>query len=175
MFPCQAGFNQGIDAVAAIPGTSEIWALEAASGGQLMLKWNGSEWLGYPLPAETGKLSQYSVSDVAASSVSNAWDVGNSFSSAGTVPSLTVRFSHRKWTAVASPSPKPTNELFGVVTSSNTSAFAVGVGFSPFQTTAAGLLLQWNGTAWSRVKLPTPPVSAVATPRASRLTEGRKF
>ncbi len=173
--PGNSGFNQGIDAVAAIPGTSEIWALEAASGGQLMLKWNGSEWIGFSLPPETGKLSYYTVSGVSASSTSNAWDVGYSFSSSGTEPSLTVHGTNRRWTTVSSPSPKPVNELFGVVTSSDSSAFAVGVGFSPFQATAAGLLLQWNGASWSKVKLPTPTVPAVATPRGSRLTEGRKF
>jgi hypothetical protein len=173
--PGNSGFNQGIDAVAAIPGTREIWALEAASGGQLMLKWNGSEWLGFNLPPETKKLAEYSVSDVSASSPSNAWDVGDFFSSSGTEPSLTVRWSDRKWSAVKSPSPRPADELFGVVTTSNSSAFAVGVGFSPLQSTASGLLFQWNGASWTKVILSTPTVLAGATPRAGRLTRGRKF
>jgi hypothetical protein len=173
--PGNSGFNQGFDAVAAIPGTSEIWALEAASGGQLMLKWNGSEFVGFSLPREKGKLSEYTVTGVAASSTSNAWDVGYSFSSSGTQPSLTLDWSNKKWSVVKSPSPKPADELFGVTTLSASSAFAVGVGFSPFQSTAAGLLLQWTGSSWSKVKLPTPTVSAVATPRANRLTEGRRF
>jgi hypothetical protein len=168
------GFTQGINAVAAIPGTSEIWALEAASGGQFMLKWNGTGWRGFPLPS-LGRQSFYNVSDVAASSTSNAWDVGYSFSKSGTQPSLTIHWKGNKWSAVASPSPDPANELFGVTTSSDSSAFAVGVGFSPFQPTAAGLLLQWNGTSWTRVKVPTPMVPGTATPRASRLGEGRKF
>jgi hypothetical protein len=67
------------------------------------------------------------------------------------------------------------DELFSVTTSSDSSAFAVGVGFSPLQSTAAGLLLQWNGASWSKVWLPTPTVPAVATPRGGRLTEGRRF
>jgi hypothetical protein len=112
---------------------------------------------------------------VAASSASHPWDVGYSFSNTGTDPSLTIRWSDRKWSVVASPDRKPANELFSVVAWSDTSAFAAGVGFSPFQSTAAGLLLQWNGTTWTWVKLPTPTVSAAATPRGGKLTEGRKF
>ena len=173
--PGSGGFTEGIDAVAAIPGTSEIWALEAASGGQFMLKWNGSGWRGYPLPPEAGKLSFYQVSDVAASSTSNAWDVGYSYSESGTQPSLTIHAKGNKWSVVASPSPKPANELFGVTTSSSSSAFAVGVGFSPLQPTASGLLLQWNGTSWTKVKVPTPKVPGGATPEARRLTELRTF
>jgi hypothetical protein len=173
--PGNAGFNEGIDDVATIPGTSEIWALESASGGQLMLKWNGSEWLGYPLPPTTRKFPGYEVSAVAASSVSNAWDVGYSFSNTGTEPTLTIRWGDRKWSVVASPDRSPANELFSVVTSSDTAAFAAGVGFSPFQSTASGLLLQWNGASWTKVKLPTPTVAAAATPQGGRLTEGRKF
>ncbi len=173
--PGSGGFTEGIDAVAAIPGTSEIWALEAASGGQFMLRWNGSSWRGFPLPPETGRLRFYTVSDVAASGATNAWDVGFSNSPTGTQPTLTVHWSHSKWSTVASPSPKPANELFGVTTSSASSAFAVGVAFSPLQTTASGLLLQWDGTSWSKVKVPTPKVPADATPRAGWLTEGRQF
>ena len=173
--PGNSGSNQGIDAVTAIPGTREVWALEAASGGQLMLRWNGSEWVGFNLPPETRKLAEYTVTDVSASSTSNAWDVGDSFSSSATEPSLTIRWSPRKWSVVSSPSPKPVDELFGVVTTSYSSAFAVGVGLSPLQTTAAGLLYQWNGTSWKKLILSTPTVLPDATPRAGRLTEGRKF
>jgi hypothetical protein len=173
--PGNSGSNQGIDAVTAIPGTREVWALEAASGGQLMLRWNGSEWVGFNLPPETRKLAEYTVTDVSASSTSNAWDVGDSFSSSATEPSLTIRWSPRKWSVVSSPSPKPVDELFGVVTTSYSSAFAVGVGLSPLQTTAAGLLYQWNGTSWKKLILSTPTVLLDATPRAGRLTEGRKF
>jgi hypothetical protein len=173
--PGNSGFNQGIDAVAAIPGTSEIWALEAASGGQLMLKWNGSEFLGVGLPARTRNLADFEFTDVAASSTTNAWDVGYALSGSGTEPSLTAQWNSRKWSVVASPNAEPANELFGVETSSATSAFAVGVGYSPFQETASGLLLQWDGTSWSKVKLPSPKVPSGATPRAGRLTEGRSF
>jgi hypothetical protein len=173
--PSSGGFTEGIDAVAAIPGTSEIWALEAASGGQFMLKWNGSAWRGYPLPPARGKLKEYTLSDVAASSSGNAWDVGYSFSASDTQPSVTVHWTAGKWSVVSSPSPQPANELFGVTTRSASSAFAVGVAYSPFQSTASGLLLQWNGATWSRVKVPTPPVPANATRQASRLTEGRQF
>jgi hypothetical protein len=173
--PGSGGFTEGIDAVAAIPGTSEIWALEEASGGEFMLKWNGSRWRGFPLPPATGRLRFYSLSDVAASGTSNAWDVGYSNSATGTQPSLTVHWNGSKWLAVASPSPKPANELFGVTTSSASGAFAVGVQFSPLQSTASGLLLQWNGTSWSRVTVPSPKVPADATPRAGLLTEGRRF
>ena len=169
------GFTEGIDAVAAIPGTSEIWALEAASGGEFMLKWNGSGWKGFALPINSARLFESNVYDVGASSASNVWVVGNSYSGSGTQPSLTIRWSGGKWTAVRSPSPKPANELFGVVTTSSSSAFAGGVGYSPLQSSASGLLLQWNGVSWSRVKVPTPTVPANATRRAGVLTEGRNF
>lgn len=170
--PTGAGFTEGIDGIAAIPGTSEIWALVEASGGTLMLKWNGTKWHAYNLQGNT---QLESVDAVAASSVSNAWDVGWSYSRSEAEPSLTVRWNGRSWTNVKAPSPHPVDELFGVSASSNSDAIAAGVGLSPLESTAKGLVLSWSGTAWSKVTLPNPSVPSGSTPRAGLMTEAHKF
>jgi hypothetical protein len=164
-------FNTALDAVGRVPGTSEIWALESASGGQFTLEWNGTRWHGYNLHLK----GFYDLSDIAASSTSNAWLVGNSDSRSGTEPSLTVRWNGHKWSEVKSPSPSPANELFSVSTTSTSNAWTVGVHFSPFEPTAAGLVLEFNGTAWAKVIPPTPRVPSDPTPQAGRMTESHKF
>jgi hypothetical protein len=169
--PGSSEYGGALNSASAIPGTSELWALEAASGGQFLLKWNGTSFRGVGLPLH----GFYGLNDVDASSISNTWLVGTSQSASGTQPSLTVHWNGKKWLKVQSPSPAPDNELFSVTTSSQMSALAVGVAFSPFQTTAAGLVLQYNGTSWSRINVPTPKVPSDPTPDAHRMTESARF
>ena len=171
--PAGAGYTEAITSIAHIPGTSEIWALMAASGGYFAMKWNGTSWRGFALPR---KPVLKDVSAVASSSVTNAWVVGNSYSRSGTEPSFTAHWNGRDWTTVPAPSPGPDNELFSVTSPSDESATAVGVTFSPFEPNLAkGLVYQWNGTAWSRQKVPTPVVPSAGTREARKLTEARKF
>jgi hypothetical protein len=169
--PGSSQYGGALNSAASIPRTSELWAVEAASGGQFLLKWNGTSWHGFGLPLH----GYYSLNDVAASSTSNAWLVGTSQSATGTEPSLTVHWNGLKWIKVKSPSPSPANELFSVTTGSSMSAWAVGVHYSPLQQTAAGLILDYNGTSWSEVKAPTPKVPSDPTPDASRMTEADRF
>jgi len=166
------GFNTGLDAIARVPGTSEIWALVSASGGQFTLLWDGTKWKGHNFNLK----GFYSLSSIAASSTTSAWSVGNSFSKSGTEPSLTVRWNGHSWSTVKSPSPSPVDEMFSVTTSSSSSAIAVGVRLSPLQQNiASGLILDFKGSSWTKAALPTPTVPSGATPQASRMTESKKF
>jgi hypothetical protein len=168
--PGSSGFNSAINEIAAIPGSSEVWAIEAASGGQLTIKWNGAKWKVVRLPqASKGALSDYDLGGLAASSPTSAWAIGVSYSNSGTVRTLILEGTGAKWTLVKSPDPGPTNELFGIATSSTTSALSVGSESSSFQQDVEGLAVQWNGAAWSVVKLPTPTVPATPTPKAAVL------
>jgi hypothetical protein len=169
--PGSSEYGGALNSASAIPGTSELWALDAASGGQFLLKWNGTSFHGFRLPLG----GFYSLNDVAASSISNAWLVGTSLAASGTQPSLTAHWNGKKWIKVKAPSPAPDNELFSVTTSTATHALAVGVDFSPLQTTAAGLVLEYNGTSWSQIKVPTPKVPSDPTPDASRMTESARY
>jgi len=169
--PGSSEYGGALNSASAIPGTSELWALEAASGGQFLLKWNGTSFHGFALPLR----GLYSLNDIAASSLSNAWLVGTSLSGSGTQPSLTAHFDGKKWIKVKAPSPAPDNELFSVTTSATANALAVGVDYSPLQTTAAGLVLEYNGTSWTQIKVPTPKVPSDPTPDAPRMTESARF
>lgn len=169
--PGAGGFDTGLNAAASIPGTSELWALEAASGGQFLLKWNGTSWHGFGLPIR----GYFNLFGVSASSTSNAWVVGSAFSASGTEPSITAHYDGRRWSKVKSPNPSPDNELFSVATTSGSNAWAAGVSFSPLQQTAAGLLLEYHGTTWSRVKAPIPKVPSDPTPDAKRMTQSDRF
>ena len=168
------GANEALNQVAAIPGTSEIWVLGGASGGSFMLLWNGSAWSSVPLPhRSSGALSSYVLSAVAASSSTNAWTVGSSFTNSGTTETLTLQRRGTKWSAVPSPDPSPTNDLYGATTTSQTNAWVVGAASRPFQTYESGLALHWNGSTWAKLKLPVPKVPAAATPRAGGLVQPR--
>jgi hypothetical protein len=167
-----SGFGQALNIVAAIPGTKDVWTLESASGGQLPLMWNGRRWLPTPIPHEaTGPLSDYTLETITASSPTDAWAAGTSYSNSGTVKTLMLHWNGIKWSHVTSPNPAPVNSLFGLSSVSKSSAFAVGSAASLFQASGSGLALQWNGKSWSKVKLPDPMVPSQATPRAGNLVQ----
>jgi hypothetical protein len=165
-------FSEAFNEVAAIPGTTDVWVLGAASGESILLKWNGHSFSAFPPPhPSAGPLADYQLTAVTASSATSAWTVGYSFSNSGTLRTVVLHLDEGTWVPVTSPSPAPANELFGVSASSASDAWAVGLEASLFQSASSGLALQWNGTAWTTLKVPVPEVPAAGTPRARRLLQ----
>jgi hypothetical protein len=124
----------------------------------LILRWNGSTWRQVASPSPVSSGTEAELYSVATFSGSDAWATGQVFADTGTrSTTLILHWNGRRWTAVHSPSPAHSNELFGVGVSSRTNAWAVGISRgsasgSPSQT----LVLHWNGRRWTRVASPNP-------------------
>ena len=118
-----------------------------------------------PAPVTPSPSSAFPVRDsvlngVSAVSGSGAWAVGYE-TGTGALASTTLilHWNGTAWSPVKSPNPGSySNELLGVSAVSGSDAWAVGyytdpgVGALTYKT----LILHWNGTAWSRVKSPSP-------------------
>ena len=88
------------------------------------------------------------LSDVVATSETNAWAVGSTGSSSS-AKTLILHWNGTAWKRVASPSPAGSAGLSSVAATSPTNAWAIG---------SAGnnktLILHWNGTTWKQVPSP---------------------
>lgn len=122
-------------------------------------RWNGSRWIQTTVPPGGGVVHDNFLRAVSARAADDVWAVGDydhgdpSFAHF----SLIERWNGSSWFQVPSPNPGgPThnNLLFGVDTISVTNAWAVG-SFSN-GTALQTLALHWNGSAWKRVKSPSP-------------------
>jgi hypothetical protein len=107
----------------------------------VILHWNGRTWRRVrspdPFPGGEGN----GLAAVAASSASNAWTVGNSFTGPFGGP-FTERWDGTSWTTVTVPVPTGGAILAGIAISPSGHAWAVGSGLTDT------LILHWNGTAW---------------------------
>ena len=122
-------------------------------------RWNGSAWIQTAVPYGGGVVHDNFLRAVSARAADDVWAVGDydhgdpSFAHF----SLIERWNGSSWFQVPSPNPGgPThnNLLFGVATISVVSAWAVG-SFSN-GTALQTLVLRWNGSAWKRVRSPSP-------------------
>jgi hypothetical protein len=131
------------------------WAVGASFrpfGGErpLILHWNGTAWRSVVVPKHLDGI----IGGVAATSASNAWAVGSPFVVGGP---FILHWNGTAWRRVVIPKPGIREILSGVAATSARNAWAVGSSFptergQPIDT----LILHWNGTAWKRVKSPTP-------------------
>jgi hypothetical protein len=95
--------------------------------------------------------------DVSATSPTDAWAVGAQCPQCNNSATLTLHWNGTHWSLVPSPNPGPKlNVLNAVAAVSPSDAWAVGSYGNSACTTAATVILHWNGTAWSQVKSPNP-------------------
>jgi len=110
-------------------------------------------------PSSTYPLRDRVLNGVSAVSGSDAWAVGyDTGTSALASTTLILHWNGTAWSKVKSPNPGLySNELSGVSAVSGSNAWAVG-SYYDANTGAAykTLILHWNGTAWSKVKSPSP-------------------
>src|SRR5712675_152006 len=97
---------------------------------------------------------------VAATSSTDAWAVGASFT-ASTDKTLTLHWNGHTWAQVASPNVGTDDELFAVRGTSSTDTWAVGVSVNGGVDQT--LALHWNGHTWTRVTTPDPGGSGVSS------------
>jgi len=112
----------------------------------LILHWNGRKWqrVPSPNPDEGGHLT-----GVTATSVGNAWAVGEDEFRTIDFGNLFLHWNGRSWKQVKGPNPKGnTNGLLGVGASSRANAWAVGEAVR-----TGSDLDHWNGVKWKQVLL----------------------
>lgn len=99
---------------------------------------------------------QGGLNGVSAVSRNDAWAVGGN---------LILHWNGVAWTKVPSPNPNGTSNLAAVTARSPSEAWAVGAYCTAACNTGSavvrGLILQWNGTAWTKVAIPNPPGAVI--------------
>jgi hypothetical protein len=128
------------------------------------LHWNGRAWtlLHPPNPAGTNSGEYTELFDVACTSASSCWSVGDygTYSPAGTqADDLAMHWNGEKWSQVKTPNPAGTssddeNYLSAVRCASASDCWAVGGAGSELATFNNGL--HWNGRKWSVADVPNP-------------------
>jgi hypothetical protein len=150
-----------IESMAAV-SASDAWmsGYSAVNGavGTLILHWNGASWTRVPCPDQGGSSE---ITGMAASSADSAWvsSVGVPGNGVSVLPFL--HWNGHTWKAV--PNPAPANTSFtGMAAAPAGDAWAVGFTFNGTKhvTRTRTLLLQWNGTDWTRI--PTPSAGSFA-------------
>jgi hypothetical protein len=126
-------------------------SVNASAGTEVpvALNWNGTAWSSVPTPAPSGSTPHWAFESVAASSVSDAWAVGEQVAGTKIHDSLYEHWNGTAWSVVTGPNEGVLN---AVLDFSPTNAWA----FADFS------VLHWNGTQWSVVSgaLPALAVSA---------------
>ncbi len=133
---------------------NNVWAVGSAGAGTLTQRWNGTAWTVVPSPNPPGS-TDATLRAAQAVSATTAWAVGDA--TVGSVRRThVVRWNGSAWSAVPSPSPDPTQNFLVAVGGTASDAWAAGnIGHDGYGGgTVIGMLLRWNGTAWTRVAIP---------------------
>ncbi|MHB8600247.1 MAG: hypothetical protein ACYDER_25980 [Ktedonobacteraceae bacterium] len=157
--------GSAINNLGAVAATSsnDAWAVGSFSNSHLITSaakafiehWNGSAWS--VLQSPTTPLDGSDLSGVAAISPTNAWAVGNAYSSNDNeLQTLIEHWNGASWAIVKSPSPTNGAQLFALTALSATDMWAVGIyGNNLGRTLNAHTLIEhWNGTAWMVIQSP---------------------
>jgi hypothetical protein len=134
-----------LNAIAAVPGSNELWAVGSAGPSQVILRWNGAQWSLVPSPNPG---INPNLTGVVALSANDVWAVGFTGSSIG-VETLIEHWNGSTWSVVASPNPSSSdNHLMAVAAVGPNDVWAVGDYNGSGGRT---LMLHWDGAAWSHV------------------------
>jgi hypothetical protein len=150
--------DTGLLGVAATSPTN-AWAVGysyddgVSNNRSLVLRWNGTAWKHQASP-NVGTNDNV-LSEVAATSPTNAWAVGYYVDGAGHFRTLVLHWNGTGWTRKPSPNVGTnSNSLYAVSAISATDAWAVGYYYDD-EGIYRSLVLHWNGTAWKRQPSPT--------------------
>ena len=160
----------GVDALSA----DDAWAVgvftddKTGASRSLILHWDGGDWAQVPSPnpSEEGNY----ITDVSASTGTDAWAVGGYTTDSGLSPNMVVHWDGSAWAMADAPDLNPDeSQLLGVSARSTSNAWAVGYYEDPETHGYLTLTLRWNGTRWSHVPSPNPgSVNTLSDVRAGR-------
>ncbi len=133
---------------------ADAWSAGPSTGrSPLLVHWNGTAWTRTPM---SGK-GVPDLNAVSADSATDAWAVGDINAGSLAVKDLALHWNGTKWTTVTVPSPGKApvlDSLTGVSADSPGDAWAIGSGGSYHSRQNPGLIMHWNGTAWTQVAVP---------------------
>ena len=145
----------------------DCWAVgdHATPAGALdneILHWNGSGWsqVAAPEPGGSGSGDSNVLYDVACSSPTRCWAIGDYQRAAYAQLNQVLRWNGKKWIKVAVPNPagassnSDQNMLLGDFCYSAAECWAVGQASTSGGSTISNEALRWDGKRWTRV--PTP-------------------
>jgi hypothetical protein len=149
-------------------------ALGAACGPAAASEPHSRVGVASPAPAVAAGAFPGQLESVSGLSPGRAWAAGSycTTSSCAVQDTLILHWNGAAWSKVASPSPGVTNLIFGVTAISAADAWAAGnYCTTDTCTLQPGLMLHWNGAAWSRVTIPQPgPVTVLSGVTATSAT-----
>ena len=152
-FPAPRGTLDGVAALSA----SNAWAVGYAGAPRsqraLIEHWNGTSWSRVPSP----NVGPSRLTGISAVSAADVWAVGLTYSTKH-ARTLIEHWNGSSWKRISSPSPGAYPELTGVSAVSAKSVWAVGDTYTGIGASWHTVIEHWNGSAWSRVASPTPPV-----------------
>jgi hypothetical protein len=144
---------------------SNCWAvgLDADGSGSILsqaLHWNGIAWhmATVPDPGGTSAGDSSELAAVRCASAKECWAVGFYQKSSGPLLGEMLHWNGEKWNAIAVPQPAGTakssqNQLTDVTCIAARSCWAAGF-FGKAGSSILNLVLHWNGTKWTRVRVP---------------------
>jgi hypothetical protein len=164
--PSPAGVVAELEAVRCTKA-SDCWAVGVNRSStstvlNQVLHWNGRRWrlVRTPQPAGTSSTSFNDLNDVACTSATSCWAVGEYARYRAFDVNQVLHWNGRRWTREHSPSPGGAGKgdfsvLTGVRCTSSRACLAVG-----FDSSLAGAqrnqALRWNGRNWRAVRAPSP-------------------
>jgi len=145
---------QGVDGAA----PDDIWAVGRAGSGTLTEHWDGAAWSVVPSPNPPNATWSLELAAVKTFSAAEAWAVGSYSTSAAPIQrTLIERWNGSAWSIVPSPNPDAeVNLLTDVDGAAPDDIWAVGnVAHEAYGgTPRGGLVLHWDGSAWTRINVP---------------------
>lgn len=159
---------------------SSCWAVGTKKAllrtANLMLYWTGKTWgeLEVPEPGGTGAQSTNQLAAVRCATARDCWAVGD-YRSRGALLNQMLHWNGHGWFATRTPQPGGTaseavNILADVTCITARNCWAAGEFKQPGHA-LSDEILHWNGTAWSRLRVPSPGGSTASS--ASSLTSVR--
>jgi hypothetical protein len=139
------GTDKRLSSVVA-PGPANAWA----SGGDILVRWDGSSWTRQPLPpAPAGSSGSVSIGALTATGPGDVWGIGT----VGHVP-YAAHWNGTSWSATPAGPAAASGHWWNLtsIAADGTNVWIAGTDSSDLDTTS--LLLRWNGSAWSNVSLP---------------------
>jgi hypothetical protein len=144
-----AGF--AASSITAVSAT-DIWLVGSTSAGATVeaMNFNGAAWTVVPMQQPTA--NKPILNGVTAVAANDIWAVGEVQSPAGAnVGTLTEHWNGSAWTIVPSPTPVGTFPVLNAVAARGSGdVYAVGYAMPAGSGVSQGLILRWNGTAWSQ-------------------------
>lgn len=157
-----AGFTPGAGQSISASSAADIWVVGTTISGTAgtrtaeALHFNGTAWT--VVPMQQPGTNTPTLGAVTAISATNAWAVGEDIGATSALGGSTLieHWNGASWSIVPSPTPGADPALAGVAARGPSDVYAVGNNLPSINGGAVqGLVLRWNGSAWSQDTDPT--------------------